>query len=465
MREICFLQVAFESGIFPGAFGGYQALRFGSRDAQINDQIFHRKAVDLVLETPQPLQEFLAASWLDPRALMRQVGRDVAVRQHQVALRQRRFHLWPGFQTITGVEQGGKMRVHLFQRAEIAVQVARHEAAEKAVVARETQVQQGHAAPLEGAHQHLHLGAFARAVNPFESDEFSAWHENERDSLARDRSATYRRRALPPGWRVLRRRVVDRRARIRAMPDFVEIVAANLMRVREQIARAVERSGRHASDVTLAAVTKTFPAEAIRAAYEAGLRHFGENRVQEWEEKRAQVGDLQATWHLIGHLQSNKARRAAAVFHSVDSVDSIALAQKLDAAAAEIGKRLPVLIEVRLDLDAPKSGVAEEDLRAVVETVLGLAHLELRGLMGVPPYFQETEKVRPFFRKLRELRDGLREQLRLGFDAQSGPASGDDPALDVLSMGMSHDFEVAIEEGATEVRLGSALFGTRAPGA
>jgi hypothetical protein len=231
-------------------------------------------------------------------------------------------------------------------------------------------------------------------------------------------------------------------------------IAENLARVRERVALAVGRSGRRVDDVTIVAVSKTFPFEAIRAGYDVGLRHFGENRVQEWESKQARVADLEATWHLIGHLQSNKARRAAGLFDRVDSVDSLGLAQKLDAACSVEGgdeaaksKRLQVLIEVRLGDESTKSGVAESDLPVLAEGVAGLANLELLGLMTIPPFLDDPEGVRPYFSKLREIREDL--VRRVG------------GALPVLSMGMSHDFEVAIEEGATEIRAGTALFGPR----
>jgi pyridoxal phosphate enzyme (YggS family) len=238
-------------------------------------------------------------------------------------------------------------------------------------------------------------------------------------------------------------------------------IAASLERIKERIKLAANRARRRAEDVTIVAVSKTFPFAAIQAAYDAGLRHFGENRVQEWESKQLHVAGLDATWHLIGHLQGNKARRAAGLFDRVDSVDSIAIAQKLDAAfAAECtgdkredtvvnrNKRLQVLIEVRLSDEATKSGAAQSDLPALAESVTGLAHLKLLGLMTIPPFLDDSEKVRPYFSKLRELRDDLAQRL-----AQPLP---------VLSMGMSHDFDVAIEEGATEIRLGTALFGERA---
>jgi PLP dependent protein len=229
-------------------------------------------------------------------------------------------------------------------------------------------------------------------------------------------------------------------------------ITSNLARVRERIARAAARAGRSPDEVTIVAVTKTFPAEAIRAAWGAGMRHFGENRVQEFEQKQPLVADLSATWHLVGHLQSNKARRAALLFHTIDSLDSLSLAEKLDAAAAspEAARSEPlgVMIEVRLAPEETKSGVDEADLERLAQAVLALAHLRLRGLMVIPPYCDPAELARPHFRRLRELRDALSSRLAC--------------VLPGLSMGMSHDFEIAVEEGATEVRLGTALFGPRA---
>ncbi|NDQ58458.1 MAG: YggS family pyridoxal phosphate-dependent enzyme [Acidipila sp.] len=239
-------------------------------------------------------------------------------------------------------------------------------------------------------------------------------------------------------------------------------LVTNLARVRERMARAAARAGRNHEDITLVAVSKTRPAETIREAYHAGVRHFGENRVQEWESKQAALSDVDATWQLIGHLQSNKARRAAGLFHSVDSVDSVALAQKLNSALADMASEgsgkisLGVLIELRVSPEETKTGVEEEDLPALVEAVLTLPHLELRGLMCVPPFFDDPEKARPFFRRLREARDALRSHLGSKFLRPGGESF-----LAELSMGMSHDFEVAIEEGATQVRVGSAIFGAR----
>jgi pyridoxal phosphate enzyme (YggS family) len=247
-------------------------------------------------------------------------------------------------------------------------------------------------------------------------------------------------------------------------------VALNLSHVRDRIAQAASRAGRSAVDITLIAVSKMHSATKIRDLYEAGVRHFGENRVQEWEYKRAQLQDLEATWHMIGHVQGNKAGRAVRLFDTVDSLDSAALAARLDRAkkdfntedtegtekdgerekgtARDKNARLRVLIEVKLDPGEAKSGVSGEELPSLVEAVLHLPNLDLRGLMGVPPYFDDAEKARPYFRRLRELRDVIR-------------AETENNLLPVLSMGMSHDFEVAIEEGATEIRVGTALFGER----
>jgi pyridoxal phosphate enzyme (YggS family) len=237
------------------------------------------------------------------------------------------------------------------------------------------------------------------------------------------------------------------------------IVAQNVAAVRARIGDAAARAGRRAEDVTLVAISKTFPAAAIRAAWEAGVQHFGENRVQEWETKHQEVTDLAATWHLVGHLQSNKARRAARLFHCVDSVDSVELARRLDAAlgeepAAAGARRFRVLLEVRLAPEETKSGVEPGELETLARGVLLLPRLELCGLMCIPPLEADAEQARPYFRRLRELRDGLRAAL-------AATGAGGEALLPVLSMGMSHDFEVAIAEGATEVRVGTAVFGAR----
>lgn len=223
-------------------------------------------------------------------------------------------------------------------------------------------------------------------------------------------------------------------------------IAGNIEHIRGRIARASEQSGRSVKEIALVAVSKTFPAECIRAAHAAGLRHFGENRVQEREAKSAEIADLDAIWHFIGHLQSNKVRRAVELFDRIDSVDSLALARKISDIAATQGKRIGVLIEVHTG-EATKSGVAEADLPALTEATASLPYLDLLGLMTVPPYSDDAESARPYFQRLRTLRD------------ETGKRIG--RALPVLSMGMSHDFGIAIQEGATEVRIGSAIFGGR----
>lgn len=229
-------------------------------------------------------------------------------------------------------------------------------------------------------------------------------------------------------------------------------IAENLARVRERIVAAARRAGRRSEDVALMAVSKTFPAERIREAYDAGLRLFGENRVQEFAGKIDSLRDLQGgEWHLIGHLQTNKAAKAVELFAAIDSVDSLRLAQKLNASAEQLRKKIRVLIEINVGGEAAKSGVAPEsrELEALLSAAAELEHLEFRGLMTVPPFTEDPQQARPYFRKLRELREQIAAR-RL-------------PAVDMstLSMGMSHDFEVAIEEGSTCVRVGTAIFGER----
>jgi pyridoxal phosphate enzyme (YggS family) len=220
--------------------------------------------------------------------------------------------------------------------------------------------------------------------------------------------------------------------------------------VRERIARAAERSGRDPAAVTLVAVSKTHPPAAIAAAFAAGVRDFGENKVQEAEPKVLALADLRAQglrFHLIGHLQSNKARRALALFDGIQSVDSPELAGRLDRLAQEGGRTLDVLVQVELGGESTKSGLAEKDLLPALETMRSLDRVRAVGLMTVPPYFDDAEAVRPYFRRLRERRD---EALAGGLLRGSE-----------LSMGMSGDFEVAVEEGATIVRVGTAIFGER----
>ena len=230
-------------------------------------------------------------------------------------------------------------------------------------------------------------------------------------------------------------------------------IAENVQQVRERIRLAASSAGRDPDTISLMGVSKTFPPEAIREAYEAGIRVFGENRVQEFAAKADALRDLgDARWHLIGHLQSNKAVKAADLFHAVDSVDSVKLAQKLNDAAHVGGKMLRVLIEINVGGEAAKSGIApgSAELDRLLAEAPQLVNLDFRGLMTVPPYTEDPQGARPYFQRLRKLRDEVA--------GRSLPRI----SMDELSMGMSHDFEVAIEEGSTCVRVGTAIFGGRA---
>jgi PLP dependent protein len=229
-------------------------------------------------------------------------------------------------------------------------------------------------------------------------------------------------------------------------------IAENITRVRERIAAAARRAGRDADEITLMGVSKTFSAERIREAYLAGLRIFGENRVQEFAGKADALRDLRdVEWHLIGHLQSNKATKAAELFDVVDAIDSARLADRLNAAAERVGKMLPVLIEINIGGEEAKSGVLadSDELEQVLQGAPRWENLRIRGLMAVPPYTEDAEGARPYFRQLHQIRDNIA--------ARRLPQIG----MAVLSMGMSHDFEAAIEEGATCVRIGTAIFGER----
>ena len=226
-------------------------------------------------------------------------------------------------------------------------------------------------------------------------------------------------------------------------------LAPRLTGVRDRIADAASRSGRLPSSVTLVAVSKTFPIEAIRAAAACGQIDFGENKVQEGQSKILAGGALPLRWHLIGHLQSNKARKAAAVFDVIHSIDSADLLRKVDEAAAERGRQIDVLIQVDLAREPTKHGAPEAEVPSIIEAAMACRAARLTGLMVLPPAVDEADAVRPFFAAARALRDSY---------VASGVPAG---LLRDLSMGMSHDFEVAIEEGATLVRVGSAIFGDR----
>jgi pyridoxal phosphate enzyme (YggS family) len=224
---------------------------------------------------------------------------------------------------------------------------------------------------------------------------------------------------------------------------------ARLEGVRERIANAARRAGRDPSTIRLVAVSKTFPAEFIRAAYEAGQRDFGENRVQEALDKYRSLSDLEATWHLVGHLQSNKAHKAAEFFHVVHSIDDEGLLRKLNQAAAEGQRTVDVLIQVDLAGEPTKYGAVPEALPGILKLAADCTAARVTGLMLLPPAVDDPEDARPHFSALRRLRDDLVAAERAPFP------------LPELSMGMSHDFEVAIEEGATIVRVGTAIFGSR----
>lgn len=225
-------------------------------------------------------------------------------------------------------------------------------------------------------------------------------------------------------------------------------IADNLKNIHDRIAAAAKRAGRDPSSVQLVVVTKTVGVEGIREAIAAGATTLGENRVQEAKEKIEQLGPL-ASWHLIGHLQTNKAKYAVRLFDMIHSVDSLELAREIDRQAAKTGKVQSVLIEVNIAGEAQKSGVGAAGVRELVREAATLKNLSIRGLMAIPPFLDDPEAVRPYFRKLNELAAGLAHERISNLSLQE------------LSMGMSGDFEVAVEEGATLVRVGTAIFGER----
>ena len=229
----------------------------------------------------------------------------------------------------------------------------------------------------------------------------------------------------------------------------MEAVAAHLQSVRSRIDAAARRAGRDPSDIRLIAVSKTFGIDHVRAAWAAGQRDFGENKVQEALQKIDESSDMEIRWHLIGHLQSNKAKKAATAFACIHSVDSIDLLKKLDAAAAERGASPDVLVQLDLAGEETKFGAQADEARRIVEAAAAARAVRASGLMLIPPWNEDQERTRPWFVRLRELRD---RWLSDGIPAA---------ALRHLSMGMSHDFEAAIEEGATMVRVGTAIFGKR----
>jgi pyridoxal phosphate enzyme (YggS family) len=229
-------------------------------------------------------------------------------------------------------------------------------------------------------------------------------------------------------------------------------IAENIARVRERIDLACRRAGRNPNEIELMAVTKTVSPDRIREAHEAGIRLFGENRVQEFAGKRDHLRDLTgAQWHMIGHLQTNKAVSAAEIFDAIDSVDSIRLARKLNSVAAQVAKKVPILIEINIGGEAAKSGLPPDsaELDELLQLEPELASLELRGLMAVPPYTDDPEQSRPYFRRMKELLEKI--------SSRQLPSTH----MEILSIGMSHDFEVSIEEGSSCIRVGTAIFGER----
>jgi pyridoxal phosphate enzyme (YggS family) len=233
-------------------------------------------------------------------------------------------------------------------------------------------------------------------------------------------------------------------------------ISENIAAVRERIAAAARRVARDPETIALMAVCKTKPAQEIRAAYDAGQRLFGENRVQEFHEKSGELQDLisgadPAEFHLIGHLQSNKTNRAAELFQAIDSVDSLSVLVRLHSAALKLNKHIPILIEVNIGGEEQKAGLTPDsnELQEILQAAPGLLAISIRGLMTVPPFTEDPESARPYFRQLRVLRDQIA--------ARKLPAI----SMEELSMGMSHDFEVAVEEGSTCVRVGTAIFGAR----
>jgi pyridoxal phosphate enzyme (YggS family) len=219
-----------------------------------------------------------------------------------------------------------------------------------------------------------------------------------------------------------------------------------------KISSAASRSNRAVEEITLIVITKTHPPSLLREALELGMTDFGESRVQEAEGKIAKVGRQAVRWHLVGHLQANKARRAVHLFDVIHSLDSTSLARRLERLCEETTRqKLPVLIQIDLAGEETKSGIPEAEVEELAETINGCSRLELTGLMTLPPFFEEAERARPYFRRLRELRDDLKSK------GYFGSSSGE------LSMGMSNDYEIAIEEGATMLRIGTAILGEREP--
>lgn len=234
------------------------------------------------------------------------------------------------------------------------------------------------------------------------------------------------------------------------MTDLAEDLRARLNAVRDRVEKAASRCNRSAAEITLIAISKTHPTETLKAAIGLGISDLGESRVQEAEAKILELGRKATRWHLVGHLQENKARRAINLFDTIHSLDSVSLAQRLDRLCDSEGREeLPVLVQINLGGEESKTGTDPKTLASLLDVVSECERLRLIGLMTLPPYFENAEDARPYFKTLRELRDQFQSEGR--FSRSAGE----------LSMGMSHDFEIAIEEGATMIRVGTAIFGDR----
>lgn len=446
------LNVVFLACVVSLGFLRHQFLSLARGNPQIQDQVFPRQPINGILEMFYPTKEFRPLLGIGASNLVGQVRRDISIYQDNLAFLQGRFNAWLRLKAIARIEERGEVRVHGLEGAEIAVKKPSDHVAKPGVVLRKAGGEDGVTADDERLLEKLCLSVFSATVDSFDGNEQSAC----RHEVPRWRWEPLAVASVTGDCRGCNQRRTRRNRRL-ACYDFAVVnakmlqttIPENLSRVRERIATAARRAGRKPEEITLVGVSKTHPAEVIQTAFDAGLRHFGENRVQEWEAKRSGIAGLQATWHLIGHLQSNKAARAAHLFSTVDSIDDFALATKLDRACSDLpeGVRLRVLLEVQLGGEQTKSGVAELDLPELAEKVDRLPRLELAGLMCIPPFLAEPERVRPYFSRLRELHEQVAGRLGR--------------RLPVLSMGMSHDFEVAILEGSTEVRVGTALFGAR----
>src|SRR6202158_2781436 len=467
MPHTRFQQVVLRFRVLPRPFSRHQRLRLAWRHPQIQHQAFSLQSINPIFQMFDPLPEFQSLFRGSARHLMRQVGSHIPVRQHNLSRIQRVFNLIFRFKPVPGIKQRREMWIHIFQRTHLAIQKFSHHRPEPRIVLRKSRRINAISLRQQRAFQQLHLRALAAPVNSFHRNQFSACCHRDLPRLRGRCQSTrcFPSSATPPphGADATTRNAASATLPRRASSCFYHysfICLSSRPEGRRFCGQQWRDLGYTLPLLKSTGYAPPFPHSPSflynppihhdsHPPHRAGTRHFGENRVQEWEGKRSTLSDLTATWHLIGHLQSNKAARAARTFDSIDAVDDFSLAQKLDRSRAEISpaSKLRVLIEVHLANEETKSGVAIADLPALAEKIIQCPSLTLAGLMCIPPFLEDIEQVRPYFSQLRKLRDDLTAQLR--------------HPLPVLSMGMSHDFEVAIEEGATEVRIGTALFGTR----